>query len=357
MPERSRQPIPPATVPEHMIDAQALKHKAVGGAVSYFLRTLALFGVSLFAQVLLTDKLQPEDFGIYGFVIQMIGLLTFFSDVGLAAKLVQQSDEPSEAEYATAFTIQHLLGWFIVCCVGAVVVSGWFASQLGSVGGWIALSLAFSFPLASLKTVPALKLERRLQFQTLIIPQIVEHMVFNIVLIAGVWTHYGLWAYVGAIVLRSIAGVLAMASIEWWVPRFLIAPHIVRPLLKRGLQFQANDLLARVKDQFYFLMLGVVLPLREFGYLNWAKNWSMYPYNLTVQNVMAITFPTFARLQHHPELLRKAIEKTLYWIALSVTPMIVAMCVFVPPLATPTPFKKPGWKQKIKKHGSPPSHF
>jgi O-antigen/teichoic acid export membrane protein len=61
-----------------MIDAQALKHKAVGGAVSYFLRTLALFGVSLFAQVLLTDKLQPEDFGIYGFVIQMIGLLTFF---------------------------------------------------------------------------------------------------------------------------------------------------------------------------------------------------------------------------------------------------------------------------------------
>jgi hypothetical protein len=75
-------------------------------------------------------------------------------------------------------------------------------------------------------------------------------------------------------------------------------------MLGFGAKFQLNDFLARIKDQLYFLVLGQVLPLNQFGFIQWAKNWSMYPYNLTVQNVMAITFPTFSRLQKRKDLLK-----------------------------------------------------
>lgn len=114
-----------------------------------------------------------------------------------------------------------------------------------------------------------------------------------------------------------------------------IGLHIDRASLKTllhfGFRFQLNDFLARIKDQLFYVVLGLFLPLREFGFVQWAKNWSLYPYNLTVQNVMAITFPTFARLQHDKVALRKAIETSLFFITVAIFPILIGMCVFIMP--------------------------
>jgi len=80
------------------------------------------------------------------------------------------------------------------------------------------------------------------------------------------------------------------------------------------------------------LGLGIFLPLDQFGYIQWAKSWSQYPYNLTVQNVLAITFPTYSRLQSRTDLLKKAIEKSLFFISLAIFPILTAMSVFIWPL-------------------------
>ncbi|PIR60440.1 MAG: hypothetical protein COU68_02605, partial [Candidatus Pacebacteria bacterium CG10_big_fil_rev_8_21_14_0_10_45_6] len=106
----------------------------------------------------------------------------------------------------------------------------------------------------------------------------------------------------------------------------------LRTLLGFGLKFQLNDFLARIKDQLFYLVLGYILPLKENGYVQWSKNWSMYPYNLTVNNVMSVTFPTFSRLQGHPKDLRKAIEKSLFFITLAIFPILCGMVLFISPL-------------------------
>ena len=87
-----------------------------------------------------------------------------------------------------------------------------------------------------------------------------------------------------------------------------------------------------LKISYIFLVLGSYFPLKEFGYIQWAKNWSMYPYNLTVQNVMSITFPTFSRLQAHKDLLKKAIEKSVYFISALIFPILAGMSIFIYPL-------------------------
>jgi O-antigen/teichoic acid export membrane protein len=164
------------------------------------------------------------------------------------------------------------------------------------------------------------------------LPQIFEQLLFHALLIILAWKGWGVEAYFYAIIARSIIGVIVIQLIEPWRPRMAIKLSSLKSLLGFGLKFQLNDLLARIKDQLYFLFLGAYLPLRDFGYMQWSKNWSMYPYNLTVQNVMAITFPTFARLQDHPDLLKKAIEKSIYFIALLIFPILIGMSVFIYPL-------------------------
>lgn len=315
-----------------MSTVDEIKKRSVAGAVSYFGRTIFLQLIGLASTVVLSALLAPEDFGIYGIVVQIIGILIFFSDIGLAAALVQKKEEPTQTDYATAFTIQQLLAWFIVLICVLIAAADLITAKTGPVGNWLLLALAVSFPLASLKTIPSIILERKLEFNKLVLPQIVEQLVFHGILIALAWQGFGVVSYVYAIIFRSLSGVIVLYCVQSWRVQLSLSRHSLSTLLSYGMKFQANDLLARIKDQLFFVALGYFLPLREFGYMQWAKNWSMYPYNLTVQNVMAVTFPTFSRLQHDKAVLQRAIEKSLFIITLLLFPVLVGMSVLLLPL-------------------------
>ena len=309
-----------------------IKKKSVRGVLSFFLRTLLLQGIGLTSAFVLSAFFSPEDFGVFGIVTQIIALLVFFSDIGLAASLIQKKEEPSEDDLKTAFSVQLILSLLIFLLVYFIVKLDFLSGKIGSDGNLVLLALAISFPLATFKTIPSIILERKLDFNKLILPQIFEQIVFHVILIVLAWKGYGVSSYFYAILCRSVVGLLVMQIIQPWLPRLKITKKSLKGLLGFGVKFQINDFLARIKDQLYFLALGAFLPLKDFGYLQWAKNWSMYPYNLTVQNVMAITFPTFSRLQSHKDLLKKAIEKSIYFIALFIFPILVGMSIFIYPL-------------------------
>lgn len=313
-------------------DIEQIKKKSVKGVLSFFIRTLILQGVGLVSAFVLSAFLSPEDFGIFGIVTQVIALLVFFSDIGLAASLIQKKSEPTEEDYKTAFTIQMILAWTIFFIVVLIVQLGFLSVKIGNDGILVLLALAISFPLATFKTIPSIILERKLDFNKLVLPQIFEQIIFNSILIVMAWRGHGVASYFYAIIFRSIIGLIVIQILQPWRPKLKISKESLKGLLGFGVKFQLNDFLARIKDQLYFLVLGAFLPLKDFGYLQWSKNWSMYPYNLTVQNVMSITFPTFSRLQNHKDLLKKAIEKSIYFIAFFIFPILIGMSIFIYPL-------------------------
>lgn len=308
-----------------------IKRKSVRGAASYLLRTVILNGISFAAMLYLAAKLSTAEFGVYGIVTQFVGLLVFFSDIGLASALIQKKDQPTRRELVTSFTVQQGLAWGIVAFSLLVIQLDWIGFKTGPVGNWILLALALSFPLAGLKTIPSVLLERKLEYSRLVIPQIVETIFYNAVLIYYVWQGYGAMAFAYAVMVRAVVGVITMYVLNPWRPGLGIHRESLG-LFKFGAAFQLNDLLARIKDQFYFLALGYYFPLDTFGYVSWSKSWSLYPYQMTVQNIIAITFPTYSRLQDNKELLRKMIEKTVYFIGLVTFPLLVGMVLFSLPL-------------------------
>lgn len=310
----------------------SIKKKSVGGVLSFFLRTLFIQAIGLASALVLSAYFSPSDFGVYGFVIQIIGILIFFSDVGLAAALIQKKQQPSLADYRTAFTAQQALSWAIVGVILIIIATGFVEQKVGSSGVWVLVSLGLSFPLATLQTISRIKLERDLDFSKLVLPQILEQLVFNGILICLAVQGVGAIAYAYAIITRSVIGAVSMFWLAPWEIGLSWNKESLKELMSYGLKFQINDFLARIKDQLFFLVVGTWFPLTQFGYINWAKNWSVYPYNLTVQNVMSITFPAFSRLQEHPGALKRAIEKTIYFISLFIFPVLVGMCVFVFPL-------------------------
>jgi len=314
------------------LDLNLIKRRSLVGATTFMARSVFLQGLGLLSNLVLVALLSVEAIGIYGFVLQIIGLLNFFSDVGLGSALIQKKANPTLQDYRNAFTIQQILAWVIVGVSAAIIASGLVAQKTGPAGNWILLALAMSFPVLAFRTMSAIMIERRLDFSKLVIPQIIEQIVFHGLLIGMVWQGFGVISYAYAIIVRSIVGATAMFMLQPWPIGLAFNRTVLKAILGFGVKFQLNDLLARIKDQLFFLSLGIILPLREFGFVHWGKLWSQYPYNLTVQNVMMISFPVFSRLQHDPAALKKAVEKMLFFIALLAFPLLIGMSVFIIPL-------------------------
>lgn len=309
---------------------QQVKKRSVKGVISYSLRSFLMYGMALVAAAVLSAFLTEAEFGIYYLVTAVIGLVTFLSDVGLAAALVQKKDAPTVEEMRTTFTVQQLLALFIAALLVALTPF-WQQRGFGVPALGLLYALAGSFFLASLKTIPSILLERKLQFDRLVIPGIVENTLFHGTTIALAWMGWGITSYTVAVLVRGVAGVVVMYGLQRWPLGFGFSRPAFQHLIRFGAKFQLNDLLARIKDDLFIVALGSFLPLNQLGYIAWARRWVTFPQQFSVNNVMAVTFPTFSRLQNDPERLARALHKTLYFISLLIFPMLAGMSLFLLP--------------------------
>lgn len=326
-----------ATLQEPLLAAAEVKKRSLQGATAYILRTVFLFGLSSLSLSILGAKFSPAEYGIYGIVVTISSFFTIISDVGLAASLIQQKEEPSTEELRTVFTIQQVLAWIVFVLVMLSAVGMMRLGKLNMDGVYVAFAFAISFPIVCFKTISSILLERSLRFEKLVIPAIAEAIVFNVLLIFLVLNGHGLMSYVYAVILRSIIGVFLMYALRPWKMGLYFSKAIFFDLMKIGTKFQLNDMLAKTKDDIFYLTLAVVISPTQYGYITWAKQWSRLPYTLTVDNITAITFPAFSRLQHDKQLLRRAIEKTIYLITLLAFPLFAGLAIMVIPFTVLVP--------------------
>lgn len=314
------------------LDLQTVKQRSIRGVATLTFRTFFIQAVNLISTFILTILLSPEVFGIFFVVSAVINFLIYFSDIGLAAALVQKKQKPTRIDLVTTFTIQQVL---VITLVGiSLLLSPLLASfyHLSSEGIWLFRSLVFAFFLSSLKTIPSVLLERELNFSKLIIPQVVETLVFNFSAILLAWQGMGVVSFAVAVFLRGLSGLVAMYLISPWRMGIGLSKRAAKGLLYYGIPFQTNSLLALVKDDLQTAFLGRVLTLGEIGYLGWAQKWAFMPLRLFMDSVNKVTFPSFSRLQDNLEGLKPGVEKALFVVCASTFPVLVGLAVMARPL-------------------------
>jgi len=192
--------------------------------------------------------------------------------------------------------------------------------------------MAIAFFLSSLKTIPTIKLERSLQFNKLVVPQVAETIVFNLVAVFFAWRGFGINSFSLAVLARGIIGLILIYIISPWRPRLGIQKTSLSSLLKFGLPYQANTFLAVFKDDGMTVVLGKIIGTEGLGFLGWASRWANLPLRIFMDNVTKVAFPAFSRLQHDRERLARAIEMSLKYLTLSTFPILVGMAFMANPL-------------------------
>jgi len=319
------------------IEYENVKKKSVSGVLALGSRTFLLQIIAFTATFLLTIFLSPAAFGIFYLVSSFISFLTYFSDIGLAAALIQKKDEIKPEDLSTTFTVQQILVSLLVILafISSDIVTKYYG--LESEGLWLFRSLIVSFFLSSLKIIPSILLERRLAFNLLVIPQIIEHLAFYITVVVLAWKGFGITSFTLAVLARSILGLISIYIVCPWMPVISFNSSVFKRLIRFGIPFQLNSLLALVKDDLFTLMLGKVVSYTELGYIGWAKKWAEVPLRLIMDSVVRVTFPVFSRLQKSRDYLGKAIENTLFVISAGMFAATACMITAVFPLVQAIP--------------------
>jgi len=312
------------------IDIALVTKRSIKGIFALTSRTFVVQLVSFASNLLLTIFLSPAVFGVYFVVSAAIAFLSYFSDIGLAAALIQKKEEITEEELRTTFTIQQVLVGMVVLL--ALALSPFVAKfyNLRSEEILLYQALAVSFFLSSLKTIPSIILERNLHFEKLVIPQIVEVFFFSVTAVVFAMSGFGVTSFTLAVLARGISGLIAIYVIQPWKIGFGFSKVSAKKLLSFGIPFQANSFLGLIKDDLFIAYLGKALPIAQVGYIGFAQKWAYMPLRLIMDNVIRITFPSFSRLQHEKDVLKKALEKAMFASCYIIFPAVTGLVIMSP---------------------------
>ncbi len=315
-----------------MDDSQlhAIATKSVKGVFALVSRSFLIQILGIVTSVVLAFFLDPASLGIFFVVSAIIVFFNYFQDIGLAASLIQKKEELTVSELRTVFVTQQAL--VLVLVIPSIIFSYQIASfyNLNRDGHILLVGLLISFFLTSLRTIPTVIMERRLEYSKLVIPQIFENLFYNVSLIIGAANGLGVMSFTVAVLLRAIVGLVITYIIQPWPIGLAFDKTSFKKLISFGIPFQTNSILALVKDDFLTILLGKILPIAQVGYIGFAQRLSYLPLRLVMDNVIKITFPSFARLQEDKEALRVGLEKSLFLISLAIFPVSVGIINFSP---------------------------
>lgn len=314
------------------IGLDEVKKRAVSGVVVLTGRTFLLSVITLVATGLLTVFLDPDEFGIFWIVSAIVSFLAYFSDVGLAAALIQKKESIEDIDLRTTFSIQQILVFSLVLIVFLLSPFIQDFYTLDTTDMYLLYALLISFVFSSLKTIPSVLLERELKFEKLVIPQVLENLTFNCLAVFLAWKGLGLQSFTIAVLARAVVGLASMYILRPWRPRIGIYKESLRKLLTYGVPYQANTLLATVKDDGMTVFLGGILGASGIGLLGWAQKWGQAPLRFFMDQVIKVTFPAFSRMQEDRSELERTLNRSVFFICFLVLPSLAGLLIVAPML-------------------------
>ncbi len=324
------------TDPTEELAPDAISKQVKKGVAILTFRTIIIQAISFFSNALLTVFLLPVEYGVFFLVSAVINFLAYFSDIGFAASLIQKKKLEHD-DLKTVFTAQQILvlGLIVIVLLMTPFISSFYKFDQAAL--YLLWALALSLVFSSLKTIPSVLLERKLEFNKLVIPQIIETIVFSITTVYLAWKGFGVTSFTIGVIARGFFGLVATYIVSPWVPKISFSTESFRSIMKFGIPYQANTFLAMIKDDGMTLFLGGILGAGGIGLLGWAQKWAYAPLRFFMDQVIKVTFPAFSRLQDNRKELSDLVSKSIFFICFLVFPSLVMLLLLAPTLVTIIP--------------------
>ncbi len=310
---------------EEALDSGEIKRRAAGGAVLVALRSGGIQALAFGANIVLARLLAPHAFGLIAVGYTVVSLGDLMATSGAAAALIRSPTTPQVADLRAVMGFQLTLTAVLTAGVIAVGL------QFGEAGRLAAL-MAAALPLLSLRSPPAVMLERALAYRKLIWVEITENVVYYGWAIATVVAGLGVWGLATGVLVRIAAGTVVMNSIgpvRWLRPSWSWSQ--LRPFLGFGARSQVTAALNFTRDQLINVAIAAESSFSTVGLWSLANRALQVPM-LLFDALWRVTFPAMTRLMAIGENTRTLIERSMGMVATVGTAPLCALASCAPAL-------------------------
>ncbi|MGQ9592323.1 MAG: lipopolysaccharide biosynthesis protein [Planctomycetota bacterium] len=280
--------------------------------------------------IVLARILSPEDFGVFGIGLLVLGVLEAFTEPGLHTALVQRAGPVA----------RYLDSVFVACAARGFIlaIALWICAPLGArfwdVPQATALIRSTSLVtiLRGLANPAATMLFRELDFRTLFLWNLLEALTSLVVALVLGLSGFGIWALAGSLVAGEAARTGISYALRPWSPRFQPNWADLRALARFGRWVMATNAAVFIGLQLDGALVAKMVSAFALGYYQMAQRLAALPRMTLVAVLNHVALPALSRAQGDRRRVRRlAIALWLVSLAAAGVPATI-MVIFSGPL-------------------------
>lgn len=285
-------------------------------------------GSAILTKVILVRLLLPTDFGVFALASGLVGFVATFGNFGLDYALVQKGDAADRTDYDVAMSIRLLLAaaLFGATVVVAIPWAGLFGAPSVTLVAQVLALMYLAMPWAF---VPSTRLTSRLDYRSLVIPNVLVQVGGAAVSIGMAIAGLGVWALAGGAIATQVVWALSVTYIERWSFRFRLDRRIARSLLHYARHLVLVSVLAFLVTNVDNFTVGYFLGSTILGYYAVAYSISLVSTLLSGSAASAL-FPSLSRIQSDKPRLQRGYLESLEYASATLVPSAVGLALIAP---------------------------
>lgn len=284
--------------------------------------SIARMVLQLATQVVLARILGPVEFGLFALGVLVVGISTYFSDIGLAYALIQKKSVNAN-DIRFVWTWQCFLGLLVSGAIffSAGLLATFFAKpEAEFIFRWLSLVILIN----AVTAVSINLLKKELNYKSLQIAQLSSYFLGYVCVgiplaVAG----YGGGSLVASWVVQSGVNLVILyfqvrhpLTFRFWIPDGA-------KMLGYGLTVLGTNLVNWILNGADKILVGRIFPAYTVGLYTTAFNLVNSPSSALYGNLQSVVFSACARLQDNHDALREVFLRLLSVITLVSFPLFV----------------------------------
>jgi PST family polysaccharide transporter len=303
-----------------------LKRKSVVGGIAAVSAQGAKFVVQTATTMVLARLLSPEDFGLMGMVVVVIGFLGLFRDAGLGMATVQRLEVTHE-QTSTLFWINVAVGAILAILCAALapaLVAFYHEPRLY----WVAVVSGATFMFNGLAAQHSALLQRGMRFVTQAKIDVLSLTVGSGTGIVMALLGCRYWSLVGMAMVISVVGAAALWLAIPWVPGPPRRRSGIGSMLHFGGLATCNSFIVYLAWNAEKLLLGRFWGADALGLYGRAFQLVTLPVQQLNTAVTGVAFPALSRIQHDAKRLARSFLRGFSLLISATIPITITCALF-----------------------------
>ncbi len=284
--------------------------------------------IRIVSSILVARMLLPQDFGVMGVGMMLIGYANLFTTFGFGDALVQHRITDRRL-VNSVFTIDLSVSLFLALLffVASNLIAEFFNTPQA---GTVIKVLSSYFIITAFQSTPLAILRRQMDFKAISIIEIIKSIMITAVTLSLAIMQFGYWALVLGQLIPYIAASIMLCVWAKWVPMLYFNHNLMKRIYDFGFwSFMKSQMefISKNTDKFF---IGRWMGTAALGFYDKGMSLAIMPLNRITLNINSVLFSSFSRNQENKRTLQKQLAKALTLIAGMNFPLYVGLAVTAP---------------------------